>query len=143
MDENGGHQNGGGVWWFEQEGFWDDVNMNIPSLTDVIMGRGHGAATHPGNTRFRITCELHRPRYEATNDKKEKSRIINEILQLVRQTGRFLQKDALTGNWSEAGDIAAKRKIGQVRIKCINKTAIFEMRCCFAQHGDEMSRHAL
>jgi hypothetical protein len=114
MNGNGAHQNGvGGV------GLWENgMNHNDndgPRPTDIIMGRGHGAATHPGNMRFRVTCELHRPRYDATDDKKEKSRIINEILELVKQTARFLKQDPLTGEWFETNDAAARRKIGQVR----------------------------
>jgi hypothetical protein len=114
MNGNGAHQNGAvGIL-----GLWDnDMNQddNVPRPTDIIMGRGHGAATHPGNMRFRVTCELHRPRYDATEDKKEKSRIINEILELVQQTARFLKQDPLTGRWCETNDAAARRKIGQVR----------------------------
>jgi hypothetical protein len=122
MDENNGahhpEDQGGAAAWEE---FWNvNVNNNTPRPTDVIMGRGHGAAAHPGNRRFRITCDLHRPRYDATDDKKEKSRIINEILHLVRQTARFRKQDALTGDWVEADDNSVRRKIGQVRRR--NKT---------------------
>jgi hypothetical protein len=80
------------------------------------MGRGRAAATHPGNVRFRITCELYRARYNATKDKQGKSRIIMDIISLVRQTGDFLEQDASTGFWFEAGNDATRKKVGQVRV---------------------------
>ena len=73
--------------------------VNPPGRTDVIMGRGHGAARHPGNVRFRVTVDLHRPRYDATLDKAAKGVIIVEIMLLVQQTGRFVYRDEATGQW--------------------------------------------
>jgi hypothetical protein len=98
-------------------GFGHQVHeMNIPGNKDVIMGRGCAAASHPGNVRFRVTCELYRARYDATKEKQEKSRIIMDIISVMRQSGDFLEQDALTGLWFEAENDAARKKVGQVRV---------------------------
>lgn len=89
----------------------------LPSLSDVILGRGRGHTRHPGNVYLRLSCDIYRPQYEqAVINKAGKARIINEIFALVRRTSRFLKQDAQTGLWSEVGDVAARRKIGQVSV---------------------------
>jgi hypothetical protein len=90
--------------------------MDIPGVKDVVMGRGRAAASHPGNVRFRVTCELFRAQYDAATEKLEKSKIIMDIVTLVRQTGEFLEKDDSTGLWFDAGTEAARKKVGQVRV---------------------------
>jgi hypothetical protein len=92
-----------------------DHEMDNPGVKDVVMGRGRAASSHPGNVRFRVTCELFRARYDAAAEKLEKSKIIMEIVTLVRQTGDFVDHDAATGLWFAAGNDAARKKVGQVR----------------------------
>jgi hypothetical protein len=86
----------------------------IVRAADVIMGRGHSVANHPGNRRFRHTIELIRPRYESARPNKAKTLIIAEIVALVKQTGgRFVKHDQATATWSEVDNNVAKRKVGQ------------------------------
>ena len=88
-----------------------------PSNYDVIcLGRGKSAASHPGNRRFQITIQLYHDRYASCKSKFEKSVIVSEIVDSVRensQMGGFVKRDSKTGAWFEVGDSVAREKVGQ------------------------------
>ena len=88
-----------------------------PSNYDVIcLGRGKSAASHPGNRRFQITIQLYNDRYASCKSKFEKSVIVSEIVDSVRENspmGGFVKRDAKTGAWFEVGDSVAREKVGQ------------------------------
>ena len=88
-----------------------------PSNYDVIcLGRGKSAASHPGNRRFQITIQLYLDRYASCRSKIEKSLIVSEIVDTVRensQMGGFVKRDRKTGAWFEVGDSVAREKVGQ------------------------------
>jgi hypothetical protein len=86
----------------------------VVALTDVIMGRGLGPRQHPGNRRYKLTVEMHRARYEAAGSRPEKTRIADEIVAIVKQTGRFLKRDPDNGTWVEVDEMQARAKVGQV-----------------------------
>jgi hypothetical protein len=86
----------------------------VVALTDVIMGRGLGPRQHPGNRRYKLTVEMHRARYEAASSRPEKTFIADEIVAIVKQTGRFLKRDPDHNTWVEVDDMQARAKVGQV-----------------------------
>jgi hypothetical protein len=97
----------------------------VVETTDVIMGRGLGPRQHAGNCRYKITVEMHRARYEAASSRPEKTRIADEIVAIVKQTGRFLKRDTDSGAWIELDDMQARAKVGQVRFCFIIPRAVY------------------
>ena len=76
---------------------------------DVLLGRGKGALFHPGNIQFRKMIDSYADAYDQA-DKKEKTRITNEIVYAVKKFGRFLDADGAEG-WKEANDKTARLKV--------------------------------
>ena len=82
----------------------------VPGDNDVICGRGNECMNHIGNLNFRNTIENMLDRYSKAISKNDKSTIIVEIVNQVRQNsplGGFIKKDLLTGCYFEVGDFAA------------------------------------
>mmetsp|Transcript_14397 Transcript_14397/g.33496 ORF Transcript_14397/g.33496 Transcript_14397/m.33496 type:complete len:580 (+) Transcript_14397:236-1975(+) len=60
---------------------------------DVLQGRGSGSMQNTGNIRFRSLVEKLRPAYVATSSRKEKAKMIGDMVQLIQsRKGRFLQR---------------------------------------------------
>jgi len=60
---------------------------------DVLQGRGSGSMQNTGNIRFRSLVEKLRPAYVATSSRKEKAKMISDMVQLIQsRKGRFLQR---------------------------------------------------
>jgi hypothetical protein len=77
---------------------------------DVICGRGSRCFNHTGNKKFRKIVEEHLDRYSNTSCKFDKTNIICEIVNIVRQyspNGGFVKKDTSTGRYYEVGDFLA------------------------------------
>ena len=88
----------------------------IPHGNDILMGRGGKNNQHTGNEQLRNICRGQRESYRLSS-KKGKSHISREIVAYVRSMdppGRFLKKDALTGDWEDVGDDTAREKVSQV-----------------------------
>jgi hypothetical protein len=68
---------------------YDLVSRYEPQKTDVICGkRGRGIAyNHTGNARMRVVVDMHLQRYNPASSKKEKSSILQDIVDSVRVTG--------------------------------------------------------
>lgn len=61
---------------------------------DVLCGRSVKSASHPGNRRFRSIIQSFCGRYQASQLRSEKNRIINEVTSIVHQDGgRFLRQE--------------------------------------------------
>mmetsp|Transcript_5685 Transcript_5685/g.9892 ORF Transcript_5685/g.9892 Transcript_5685/m.9892 type:complete len:257 (-) Transcript_5685:122-892(-) len=90
-------------------------NTYSPGSYDVICGKGKSCFNHIGNRRFRITVELHLPRYTQSPSRVEKSSIVASIVDIVRSTGAvgFVKRDPDSGDWYDVGDHAAREKVGQ------------------------------
>lgn len=88
----------------------------IPHGNDILMGRGGKNNQHVGNEQLRNICRGQRESYRLSS-KKGKSHISREIVAYVRSMsppGRFLKKDAVTGDWEDVGDDTAREKVSQV-----------------------------
>lgn len=85
-----------------------------PGEYDVICARGKRALGHPGNRRFRAMIEDNLEKYSKANSKLEKSLIVSEIVDAVRESspyGGFIREEG--GVWYEVGDHIAREKCGQ------------------------------
>lgn len=78
---------------------------------DVICGRSRAAFNNGGNRRFRVIVSLYLEQYVNVNTtNKEKNRIINEIIESVRQCGgRFIQLQ--NGDMHELSDKQTYEKV--------------------------------
>eukprot|EP00544_Gedaniella_sp_CCMP2646_P007575 CAMPEP_0202497352 /NCGR_PEP_ID=MMETSP1361-20130828/22595_1 /ASSEMBLY_ACC=CAM_ASM_000849 /TAXON_ID=210615 /ORGANISM="Staurosira complex sp., Strain CCMP2646" /LENGTH=267 /DNA_ID=CAMNT_0049128931 /DNA_START=95 /DNA_END=898 /DNA_ORIENTATION=+ len=88
----------------------------VPGDYDVVCAKGKAVQNHVGNRRFRVICRMHLERYNAATSKQEKSRIVSDIVDTIRQAspdGGFVKLDPLTGSWREVGDHLAREKVGQ------------------------------
>jgi hypothetical protein len=85
-----------------------------PGPTDVICARGKRAFNHEGNIRFRRIVESKMDVYSQAKTKLEKTVIVSQIIDGVRQTqpaGGFLREE--DEEWVEVGDAVAREKVGQ------------------------------
>mmetsp|Transcript_7529 Transcript_7529/g.15086 ORF Transcript_7529/g.15086 Transcript_7529/m.15086 type:complete len:378 (+) Transcript_7529:161-1294(+) len=88
----------------------------VPHGNDILMGRGGKNNQHVGNEQLRAIARTQRDTYRLSS-KKGKSHISREIVAYVRSMdppGRFLKKDAITGEWEDVGDDTAREKVSQV-----------------------------
>lgn len=79
-----------------------------------LCGRGGSINSHPGNITFREWVYTRKTRYNLADSKREKTIVVNEVLNLVRAlkpAGRFLQK--FNTGWIEIDDAKAMAKISQ------------------------------
>ena len=88
----------------------------VPHGNDILMGRGGKNNQHVGNEQLRSIARTQRDTYRLSS-KKGKSHISREIVAYVRSMnppGRFLKKEAITGEWEDVGDDTAREKVSQV-----------------------------
>lgn len=95
-------------------------------MYDVICGRHKDAFNNIGNRRFRYTIALALKRYSKAENRRSKSIVIDEIIDLVHSNGgRFLQRDNNKDNtnnstivhkrdavWTELSRKEAHKKVG-------------------------------
>jgi hypothetical protein len=80
----------------------------IPGNFDVICGRGTECLNHEGNQRYRQILISNLLQYSKTQIKAEKSALILDIVKNIKcQSGRFVRKDLLTGQFFEVTDMVA------------------------------------
>lgn len=66
-----------------------------PQPFDVICSRHKENATHPGNLRFRLCVEMRLQRYVDAQSRREKTKIVKEIIDAVRASGgKFIRQQA-------------------------------------------------
>jgi hypothetical protein len=87
--------------------------MSSLGLYDVMCGRSKDAFNNVGNRRFRVTVALFLPRYVDASSRKEKTQIIQEIVDLVHSIGgRFVEWDSQVKKWIELDMQGCCRKVG-------------------------------
>lgn len=88
----------------------------VPGPYDVVcLGRGKSASNYVGNRRFHVTVMMHLDRYENARSKMDKTVLVSEIVDIVRESslvGGFIRQDR-DGRWYEVGDAIAREKVGQ------------------------------
>ena len=94
---------------------WPRINVPTPHANDVLCGRGGGTNNHLGNEHFRDLVSSKKLEY-INSSKREKPLVSRSIVEAVRSQnppGRFLQRDDVTGLWSDIGDQKAREKTSQ------------------------------
>eukprot|EP00934_Nitzschia_sp_Nitz4_P005046 Nitzschia sp. Nitz4//scaffold44_size153857//37896//39738//NITZ4_002707-RA/size153857-augustus-gene-0.16-mRNA-1//-1//CDS//3329552115//5036//frame0 len=68
------------------------ASVLVPGKHDVLFGRGKVAKQHVGNVRALTLCEQNYERYEAAVSKSAKTKVAEEVLQMIHSSGgRFLR----------------------------------------------------
>jgi len=82
-----------------------------PLPTDVICGRGKMTASHPANRRFRQLVDSHKVVYQNSKRRDEKTRVTCDLVDKLRNEGRFVLFDPITKLWHEVSEEYAKEKV--------------------------------
>lgn len=100
------------------------------TVHDVLLGRGRGPNMHPGNQRYREIIYANRENYNKASNRTEQTRITREIVNHIKQNGRFLKRlevpksqkkkkkrgESNTDSWVVVSDATARLKVGQVSV---------------------------
>eukprot|EP00986_Skeletonema_menzelii_P009726 scaffold4498_cov146-Skeletonema_menzelii.AAC.2 len=105
------------------------VSTDMPSHTDVFLGRGVGINRRPGNIYFGDVVSQHVEEYltSSKTHKIEISRRVIDHIHALNPPGRFLEKDEATGRWRECEMKRAHEKTAQAlrdgaaRLRATNK----------------------
>jgi hypothetical protein len=85
--------------------------IDLPSLKDVLFGRGKINQEHTGNVIMRKIISEYVPEYRVAT-KPAKGRIPLKVVKRIKQEGgRFLKRDTDNGWWFQVSDEAAREKI--------------------------------
>lgn len=98
------------------------------TVHDVLLGRGRGPNMHPGNQRYREIIYANRDNYNKASNRTEQTRITREIVNHIKQNGRFLKRlespksqkkkkkrgSSSEDAWVVVSDATARLKVGQV-----------------------------
>jgi hypothetical protein len=83
-----------------------------PGPFDVICARGKHAKNHSGNLRFRQMIDKLSKSYGAVENRSQKTRVVNQIIDSIRHAnGAFVKFE--NGQWNQIGTAFAREKIGQ------------------------------
>lgn len=78
---------------------------------DIICGRHREAFNNVGNRRFRVTVALYLDRYNEAPTRADKSRVIVDVIEFVRDNGgRFLKSRG--GQWYDLDEKHTREKVG-------------------------------
>jgi len=92
-----------------------------PNNYTVICGRGKDCFNSVGNRRFRIIVNMHLERYQLSASKAEKSTIVSDVVETIRQAGGgFVKYDPGLSKWYEASDAVAREKTGAYFRDCLH-----------------------
>mmetsp|Transcript_14899 Transcript_14899/g.28452 ORF Transcript_14899/g.28452 Transcript_14899/m.28452 type:complete len:162 (+) Transcript_14899:108-593(+) len=93
----------------------EDKGSEIPVVsqaTDILLGRGSGHFTHPGNAQFMQLVSSFALAYASATSKFHKTTIVVQIYKILRASGRFVRFEQASGKFYEVDGTAAKSKIG-------------------------------
>lgn len=94
------------------------VPIHQPDRYDVLLGRGRGHVSNPGNKRLQIAVNMHKDRYNSpSTSRAEKTKITTDIVHFIKscggEQGRFLKYHGIMGCWFEVEDEVARLKVSQ------------------------------
>lgn len=87
----------------------------VPTMRDVVCGRGKKCYSHAGNELFKTRVEGVLDEYSRAKSKLDKSGVLNRVVAEVRRAspgGGFVKQDE-SGRWYEVGDFLAREKTSQ------------------------------
>lgn len=82
--------------------FVDNIESSgdfTPDNQDIICGRDKQAFNHVGNKRFRVLIARSRETYQNAKTREAKSKITDDIIDTILESGRFLKYDYVTKLW--------------------------------------------
>lgn len=82
-----------------------------PAENDIILGRGVLNAGHPGNVRFYKIIDQYIHVYDGASTRKEKTKIIQTVYDILTSLGRFVKDDAASAACVVVEASVAKKKI--------------------------------
>jgi hypothetical protein len=85
-----------------------------PSPYTVIIGKGKIPKQNLGNKRLRVLASNFLTQYSEANEKRTKTRVVNEIIGSIRSAGGCFVKQEKNGRWFKVTDQAVREKIGYV-----------------------------
>lgn len=89
------------------------TNTTEPGPHDVLFGRGKRSSGHTGNRRFDVIINMNWMRYTKATNRLEKTAISEDIVFVVKRSGRFLKFDGEQQAWVEVNDEEARIKVRQ------------------------------
>jgi len=88
-----------------------ETGVEVPTVVDVLLGRGKSYQAHPGNINFLAIVDRFRSQYEG-GGKAEKRRIVDQVNSIIiSQGGRFLRIADSGDDWDLMSESEAFRKI--------------------------------
>ena len=85
--------------------------IDLPSIKDVLCGRGKSYQEHSGNVHMRNIIAEYIPQYRE-GTQTDKGRIPLQVVMRIKQEGgRFLRRDTDHGWWFQVSDETAREKI--------------------------------
>jgi hypothetical protein len=84
-----------------------------PEDNSVVIGKGKRYYYHPGNSWLRKIVASMLDDYAVAKSKLDKSLIISDVVDLVRQNGSFVKKSS-SGTWVHAEELLCREKISAV-----------------------------
>jgi hypothetical protein len=102
-----------------------------PQAMDVLMGRGRGHASHPGNRLYRKLIVQNAVSYNDTNSRRMKTYIVEDIVKKIYNVGVFRRFDAASGNWEEIDE-------GQARVKTAHAMRYLHQKIPSASSGPSL-----
>ena len=90
------------------------ANKTCPSEDDILLGKGGVTFKHSGNAKLREQCKNLAPFYD-NSDRKMKAKIIEDLLEIILKTSRFLKKvkNAKPAVWIDADYKTSREKVSQ------------------------------
>jgi hypothetical protein len=85
-----------------------------PKHEDVLLGRGRGNGTHPGNCYYNQMILEHADQYNETTSRNIKSQVAGKVMKKIKGTnGRFVKLNKKNGTWVQVSDHNARMKTTQ------------------------------
>jgi hypothetical protein len=84
-----------------------------PGDRDVVIGKGKKYFHHSGNAMLRNLVHAMLDEYWEAQTKPDKTCIISEVVEHVRNIGRFVKRDVASGKWVHAEDLLCREKCSQ------------------------------
>lgn len=105
---------------YDQKYMWDGKQQSRllpedyrPSNYSVLLGRGKRYFLSVGNQRLRVTIKIWLQAYTEAQSKPQKSRIVSEIVDIIRRAGGdFVKQEG--ERWREVGDDQAHHKVSSI-----------------------------
>lgn len=70
-----------------------------PGKLDIVCGRDKQAYHHVGNKHFRVIIAMHREEYQNAMTREAKTKITDDLIDTILETGRFLKYDHINKLW--------------------------------------------